>query len=52
MKIICILDYCKTTACSIGVIPSMDLLLLCTDMTNYSSLGTDMHKKWILRGGN
>ena len=29
MKIICILDYCKTKACLIGVIPSMGLLLRC-----------------------
>ena len=36
MKIICILDYCKTTTWSIGVIPSMDPLLLCTNMTNYA----------------
>ena len=35
VKIICILDYYKTTACSISVIPSMDPLLLGTDMTNY-----------------
>ena len=27
---ISILDYCKTTACSIGVIPQMNALLLCT----------------------
>ena len=52
MEIICILDYCKTAACLIGVIPSMDPLLLSTNMTNYSSLGTDIHKKWILRWGN
>ena len=45
MKIIYILDYCKTTACSIGVIPSMDLFLLCTDMTNYSSLGIEVDSK-------
>ena len=47
-----ILNYCKTTACLISVISSMDQLLVCTDMTNYSSLGTDMYKKWILRWGN
>ena len=28
MKIICILDYCKTKAYLIGVIPSMGLLLI------------------------
>ena len=46
MKIICILNYCKTTACLIGVIPSMELLLICADVTNCLFLGTDMHKKW------
>ena len=33
-NIIRILDYCKTTACSIGVIPSIGLLLICADVTN------------------
>ena len=32
VMIICILDYYKTKACSIGVIPSMGLLLICADM--------------------
>ena len=51
VKIICILDYCKTKACLIFVIPSMGLLLICADVINCWSLGTDMHKKWILRWG-
>ena len=29
-----ILDYCKTKACLIGVIPSMGLLLICADVIN------------------
>ena len=32
VKIICILDYCKTKACLIGVIPSMGLLLFHADV--------------------
>ena len=32
MKIICILDYCKTKACSIHVIPSIGLLLFHADV--------------------
>ena len=39
MKIICILDYCKTKACSIGVIPSMGLLLFHADVINCLILG-------------
>ena len=34
MKIICILDYYKTKACSIGVVPSMGLLLFHADVLN------------------
>ena len=52
VKEICIIDYCKTIACSIGVIPWMNSLLLCTDMSNYWSLGTTMCKMWILSWGN
>ena len=52
VKIICISDYCKTTACLIGVIHSMDPLLLCTDMSNYWLSGTTMCKMWILSWGN
>ena len=51
VKIICISDYCKTKACSIGVIPSMGLLLFCADVTNCWFLGTYLYKEWILRWG-
>ena len=42
MKITCILDYCKTTACLIGVISSMNPLLLCTNMSNYAQEDSKM----------
>ena len=51
VKIICILDYCKTKAYSIGVIPSMGLLLFHADVINCWSLGTYLYKEWILRWG-
>ena len=34
VKIRCIADYCKTKACSIGVVPSIGLLLLHADVLN------------------
>ena len=49
VKIICILDYCKTKAYSIGVIPSIGLLLFHADVINCWSFDTYLHKWWILR---
>ena len=51
VKIICILDYCKTKACSTGVVPSMGLLLFHADVSNCWSLGTYLYKWRILRWG-
>ena len=51
VKIICILDYCKTKACQIGVIPSMGLLLFLADVINCWFLGTYLYKEWIPRWG-
>ena len=44
VKIICILDYCRTKACSIGVIPSMGLLWFHAGVINCWSLGIYLHK--------
>ena len=49
VKIICILDYCKTKACSIGVVLSMGLLLFHADVLNCWSLDTYLYKWRILR---
>ena len=51
MNIICILDYCKTKACLIGVIPSMEILLFHANVIYCWSLGTYLYKEWILRWG-
>ena len=51
LKIICILDYCKTKVCLIGVVPSMGLLLFHADVSNCWSLGTYLYKWRILRWG-
>ena len=51
VKIICILDYCKTKACLIGVVLSMGLLLFHADVSNCWSLGTYLYKWRILRSG-
>ena len=54
VKIICILDYSQTKACSISVVLSIGLLLFRADVTNcwsLGTLGTDMYKRWILRWG-
>ena len=51
VKIIWILDYCKTKVCSIGVILSMGLLFFCADVINCWSLCTYLYKEWILRWG-